>query len=241
MDIPVHTAMIGNKDKMFLTVIILLNRSILKYGNTIFFASVYFNYIRALIQDKNQLQTDQELLDAFYKEKDNHLLGPLLQRYTLLLLGVSMKYLKNEMEARDAVQQVFMKVIQELQHTQVTYFKSWLYMIVKNHCLMQIRDRQSKPYILDANDIQISEEPFNREIHLDKEKKLVYLQESLDVLNADQKICIHLFYIEKKSYKEISDSTGFSMLQVKSFIQNGKRNLKILVEKKQQDEPRRIQ
>ncbi len=198
------------------------------------------NYIRALIQDKNHLQNDQELLDAFYKEKDNRLLGPLLQRYTLLLLGVSMKYLKNETEARDAVQQVFMKVIQELQHTQVTYFKSWLYMIAKNHCLMQIRNRQSKPFIMDTDDVQISEEPDNWEVHIDKEKKFVYLQQSLDELNEDQKLCIHLFYVEKKSYREITDTTGYSMLQVKSFIQNGKRNLKILVEKKQQNESGRI-
>ncbi len=189
-----------------------------------------------MIQDKNELQTDQELLESFYKEKDNRLLGPLLQRYTLLLLGVSMKYLKNETEARDAVQQVFMKVIQELQHTQVTYFKSWLYMIVKNHCLIQIRNRQSKSFMIDTDGIQISDEVYDREIHIDKENKLVYLQQSLNDLNADQKLCIHLFYEEKKSYKEITATTGFSILQVKSFIQNGKRNLKILVEKKLQDE-----
>lgn len=198
------------------------------------------NYIRALLQDNNQLQTDQEMLDAFYTEKDNQLLGPLLQRYTLLLLGVSMKYLKNEAEARDAVQHVFMKAIQELQQTKVTYFKSWLYMIVKNHCLMQLRNRQNKPYITDADNIQITDKTLNKEVHLEKEKNLVYLQQSMDEINEEQRLCISLFFIEKKSYKQVAESTGFTMLQVKSFIQNGKRNLKLLVEKKQQNETGRF-
>lgn len=203
-------------------------------------ASLYFNYIRSLIQDHKHLQTDQEMLEAFYREKDNRLLGPLLQRYTLLLLGVSMKYLKNETEARDAVQQVFMKAIQELQQTRVTYFKSWLYMIVKNHCLMQLRNRQSKPFITDTDSIQITDEPLNKEVHLVKENNLVYLQQSLDEINQEQRLCISLFFIEKKSYKQIAEATGFSLLQIKSFIQNGKRNLKLLVEKKQQNEAGRI-
>lgn len=180
------------------------------------------------------------MLEAFYREKDNRLLGPLLQRYTLLLLGVSMKYLKNETEARDAVQQVFMKAIQELQQTRVTYFKSWLYMIVKNHCLMQLRNRQSKPFITDTDSIQITDEPLNKEVHLVKENNLVYLQQSLDEINQEQRLCISLFFIEKKSYKQIAEATGFSLLQIKSFIQNGKRNLKLLVEKKQQNEAGRI-
>ena len=88
--------------------------------------------------------SDAELLDSFYADHNNEWLGILLQRYTLLLLGVSMKYLKNEEEAKDSVQQIFLKVIQELQKYKVEYFKSWLYMVAKNHCLMKLRDRQGK-------------------------------------------------------------------------------------------------
>ncbi|HRF25092.1 MAG TPA: sigma-70 family RNA polymerase sigma factor, partial [Chitinophagaceae bacterium] len=78
---------------------------------------------------------DQELLARFYSDHNNEWLGILLQRYTLLLLGVCMKYLKNEEEAKDSVQQIFLKVIQELHKYKVEYFKSWLYMVAKNHCL----------------------------------------------------------------------------------------------------------
>ncbi len=95
-------------------------------------------------EDKYQHITDQELLEKFYADHNNEWLGILLQRYTLLLLGVSMKYLKNEEEAKDSVQQIFLKVIQELQKYKVEYFKSWLYMVAKNHCLMKIRERQGK-------------------------------------------------------------------------------------------------
>ena len=88
--------------------------------------------------------TDQELLEKFYADRDNHWIGIVLQRYTLLLFGVSMKYLKNEVEAQDAVQQIFLKAITELNKYKVEYFKSWLYMVCKNYCLMKIRDRQGK-------------------------------------------------------------------------------------------------
>ncbi len=101
----------------------------------------YFSLVKA---DQHQHTTDQELLEQFYNDHNNEWLGILLQRYTLLLLGVSMKYLKNEEEAKDSVQQIFLKVIQELQKYKVEYFKSWLYMVAKNHCLMKIRERQGK-------------------------------------------------------------------------------------------------
>jgi RNA polymerase sigma-70 factor (ECF subfamily) len=85
--------------------------------------------------------SDQELLDRYYREQDNKWLGVLLERYTVLLFGVCMKYLKNEERAKDAVQQVFLKVITELKKYKVDYFKSWLYMVARNHCLMQLRDK----------------------------------------------------------------------------------------------------
>ena len=85
--------------------------------------------------------SDNELLQRFYADHDNEWLGILLQRYTMLLLGVCMKYLKNEEEAKDAVQQVFLKAINELHKYKVEYFKSWIYMVAKNHCLMKLRDK----------------------------------------------------------------------------------------------------
>ncbi len=194
----------------------------------------YFSLVKA---DKYQEITDQELLEQFYTDHNNEWLGILLQRYTLLLLGVSMKYLKNEEEAKDSVQQIFLKVIQELQKYKVEYFKSWLYMVAKNHCLMKIRERQGK-ITTEINDRLTTkpEEETDLQALAENDHTLELMEVALKELNPEQQQCVTLFYLQKKSYQEVSDETGFNMLQVKSYIQNGKRNLKILIEKKLNEE-----
>ncbi len=181
-------------------------------------------------QDKYAHITDNELLEKFNSDGNNQWLGILLQRYTLLLLGVCMKYLRNEEASKDAVQQIFLKAITELGKYKVAYIKSWLYMIAKNHCLMQLRDKNI--FIpVEAKNEPAAEESNKQDI-LAKENTLTLLETTIEELNEEQKTCVTLFYLRKKSYQEIAESTGFSLLQVKSHIQNGKRNLKILVEKK---------
>jgi RNA polymerase sigma factor (sigma-70 family) len=173
--------------------------------------------------------TDQEILKHFYADHNNEWLGSLLERYTMLLYGVSMKYLKNPEEARDAVQHIFLKAITELHKYEVTYFSSWLYMIAKNHCLMLLRNKRRGTSVeLVAEPVSESEEPDP----LKNETLLRDLEEALKHLNADQKTCIRMFYLEKKSYQAIAAETGFSLLKVKSHIQNGKRNLRLLLAKK---------
>jgi RNA polymerase sigma-70 factor (ECF subfamily) len=175
---------------------------------------------------------DKQLLEKFYSEGNNQWLGILLQRYTTLLLGVCMKYLKNEEEAKDAVQQIFLKVISELHKYKVEYFKSWLYMIARNHCLMKIRDRHGKVPIELTDEMMPQEvEGYKQEL-IEKDRTLRLLEDGLQELNPEQKVCVSLFYLQKKSYVEITNITGYNLLQVKSYIQNGKRNLKLLVEKK---------
>ena len=176
--------------------------------------------------------TDEELLKNFYTDHDNQWLGILFERYTLLLFGVSMKYLKNEEEAKDTVQQVFLKAITELHKYRVQYFKSWLYMITKNHCLMRIRQIPGK-IAGNVDEQQIADESHaDIHLHIEKDQKLELMTKSLDELNREQKQCVTLFYLEKKSYQQIADDTGYTVMQVKSYIQNGKRNLKLILEKK---------
>ncbi len=174
--------------------------------------------------------TDQEILKHFYADHNNEWLGSLLERYTMLLYGVSMKYLKNPEEARDAVQQIFLKVITELHKYKVSYFSSWLYMIAKNHNLMILRNQRRGVPVdhLEEPVPEIQEEPDP----LKNESLLKDLEAALQHLKPEQKICIGMFYLDKKSYQHISSETGFSLLQVKSYIQNGKRNLRLLLEKK---------
>ena len=176
--------------------------------------------------------TDQELLERYYDSRENDWLGILLQRYTLLLLGVCMKYLKDEEEARDCVQQIFVKVITELGKYRVVYFKSWIYTIARNHCLMKLRDQHGHPAELsDAMLAAWDDEPGSNR-HWEKEQWLEWMGQSLEELGKEQKRCVILFYLQKRSYQDIATETGFTLMQVKSHIQNGKRNLKLLMEKR---------
>lgn len=173
---------------------------------------------------------DNELLQNFYKDHNNEWLGILLPRYTLLLLGVCMKYLKNEQDAKDCVQQIFLKVIHELHKYKVEYFKSWIYMIAKNHCLMKLRDKGRITTELNEKIIKKTDETEDRFSLIEKDILLNKMMEAIKKLNVEQQQCVNLFYLQKKSYSEIADMTGYTLLQVKSYIQNGKRNLKLIME-----------
>lgn len=174
---------------------------------------------------------DAELLQRFYSDGNNEWLGILLQRYTMLLLGVCMKYLKNEEEAKDAVQQVFLKAINELHKYKVAYFKSWVYMIAKNHCLMQLRSKGRFTGEIDERTMAVADGPEEKNSHIEKDRALSNMASALLQLNKEQQLCVTLFYLEKKSYQEIAETSGFTLMQVKSHIQNGKRNLKLIMER----------
>ena len=176
--------------------------------------------------------SDNELLESYYRSKDRQWIGVLLERYTLLLLGVCMKYLKNEEEAKDAVQQVFLKVLTEVAKYKIDFFKSWLYMVAKNHCLMKLRAQQGKYTQELKEEAAIEQLETDRNDLIANEKTYSLLEQSVDELNLEQKQCVTLFYLEKKSYQQITEATGFNLMQVKSHIQNGKRNLRMLLEKK---------
>ena len=110
-------------------------------------------------------------------------------------------------------------------------------MVAKNHCLMKLREKQGKRTDEVTDGIAaMPQEETDRQFLLENDHALDLMEGALKELNREQQQCVTLFYLQKKSYQEVSDETGFSMLQVKSYIQNGKRNLKILIEKKLQEE-----
>ncbi len=183
------------------------------------------------LQKLNHIE-DKELLDRFYADHNNEWLDALLPRYTLLLFGVCMKYLKNEEDAKDSVQQIFLKVINELYKYKVEYFKSWIYMIAKNHCLMKLRDKGKYPVAITESMAATPEIIEDKNLLIEKDNTLTEMQSALQQLSHEQQLCLTLFYLEKRSYTEIAANTGFSMMKVKSNIQNGKRNLRLLLEKK---------
>jgi RNA polymerase sigma-70 factor (ECF subfamily) len=176
--------------------------------------------------------TDEELLQRYKAEGNSEYIGLLFDRYALLLLGMCMKYLKNEEDARDSVQQLFLKVLSEVNRHQVQYFRAWIYQVAKNHCLMQLRKKHIR-YQEEITDQQMPAPaaPEDMGRFREKDQLLENMEHALEQLNPEQRTCIRLFYLDKQSYQQISDQTGYTLLQVKSYIQNGKRNLKHLIEK----------
>ena len=175
------------------------------------------------------LRADEELVAAYRQTGDMEWIGLLFRRYSALVLGVCLKYLKNREEARDATMQLFEKLPDLLLRHEISYFKGWLHASVRNHCLMILRSKKSQP---------LSPLPdFFMEnaiaVHLDEgfpEEDLTALENCISKLNQEQQQCVRLFYLEKKCYAEVAALTGYTPKAVKSHIQNGKRNLKICME-----------
>ena len=181
-------------------------------------------------------ESDTQLIEMYRNSHDLKYIGQLYTRYTTLVYGVCMKYLKDEDLAKDATMQVFENLITLLKKHQVDNFKAWLHTIVKNHCLMDLRKKNqnnisSYDEIVETTQIDMEKEEVSHlDDKLEKEKELELLDKAMVGLKEEQKVCIELFYLKDMSYNEIASITGFDIKQVKSYIQNGKRNLKILME-----------
>jgi RNA polymerase sigma factor (sigma-70 family) len=158
-------------------------------------------------------------------------LGQLFSPYTSLLYGVCLKYLKDRDDAKDAVMQVFEKLVQALKDQEVENFKSWLYVLTRNHCLMQLRAKKGKFKEELSSGFVESSLLLHQETEPELEANLAKLEKCIDELAIDQQQCVRLFFLQEKCYKDITVLTGFDLNQVKSYIQNGKRNLKICMDR----------
>jgi RNA polymerase sigma-70 factor (ECF subfamily) len=181
---------------------------------------------------------DEELVNEFKKQANNHILGELFERYTYLIFGVCMKYLKDEEESKDAVMQIFEELPSKMARFEISNFKSWIYSVSKNHCLMQFRKEKTELKIKSEiyenlrSEIMESEELLHSSNEENKSKLIENLHKGIEMLKAEQRECVELLYLQNKSYKEVAEITGYDLKKVKSYIQNGKRNLKIYLENK---------
>ncbi|MCQ6960533.1 RNA polymerase sigma factor [Mucilaginibacter aquariorum] len=172
---------------------------------------------------------DEALLNSYHKNRDLAVLGKLYEKYMPLVYGVGLKYLKDEEAAQDAVMAIFEELAQKVHQHEIKQFRSWLYVLSRNYCLMQLRaGKKMETVTLD----EFME--FTPVLHPDtenREEAMQALERCMDKLTSAQKESVKLFYLDEKCYKEVADITGFTMNEVKSYIQNGKRNLKICLEK----------
>ena len=176
--------------------------------------------------------SDEELVARYVRHRDNQAFGVLYKRYVHLVYGSALKYMKDEETARDMVAQVFEKLYRKLPDVNVQNFKGYLYGSVRNECIARLRQAKSErlkkdKYSLDENiaGTFMENEGMQRLLESDEsvEEKVA---EAVNALSAEQKLCVTLFFFEKKSYKEITEMTDFDLKQVKSYLQNGKRNLR---------------
>ncbi len=172
---------------------------------------------------------DLELIEKIDSGNENVILGVLYERYAHLVMGVALKYVKHQEEAEDLTMHVFEHLIERIKKNTIQNFSSWLYVVVKNECYMYFRrSKKMLPEALTEMERVAEEEEFD---FIVQEKQIGLLEKSLALLKTEQRNCLTLFYIEGKNYQAIADELAIPLLKVKSAIQNGKRNLKIVLEK----------
>jgi RNA polymerase sigma factor (sigma-70 family) len=174
---------------------------------------------------------DAALVASYQTTGDLEVLGLLYNRYMHLVFGVCLNYFKDEEQSKDAVMQIFEELVVKVKVHQIQNFKSWLHVLTRNHCLMALR-KASKNNVISLEEGLVENTDF---VHLDmdnaKETQLSIMEKCMEHLPEEQRISVDLFYLQEKNYKEVADITGYDLLKVKSYIQNGKRNLKICIEK----------
>jgi RNA polymerase sigma factor (sigma-70 family) len=175
-------------------------------------------------------QNDQDLVERYKSKGELDILGELYQRYMELVYGVCLKYFKDPEEAKDAVINIFEELVIKLTKYEVNNFKSWLYQLSKNYCLMKIRSKKSQPVNVDIDIMHLPENNHLEDV-TEKEDQLNSMESCIEQLPTEQKEAIQLFYLKEKCYKEIAETTETDISKVRSFIQNGRRNLKICMEK----------
>ncbi len=187
------------------------------------------------LRRSNTEKTDEELLQRYQSTQNLEWLSALYLRYASLVYGVCLKYLKDRDDAKEAVMQIHEKLITSLLQHKVLNFKSWLYVNARNHCLMQLRSQKGKimeeisPFLMETGaGMHPEDDPDS--YRDDMENNITRLEKCIEALAGPQQECVKLFYLQEKCYKEVADETGFDLGQVKSYIQNGKRNLKICME-----------
>jgi RNA polymerase sigma factor (sigma-70 family) len=177
--------------------------------------------------------SDLELVAAFKKDGDMQHLSTLYQRYMELVYGVCLKYFKDNERCKDAVMDIFEELNKKLRVYEVSNFKSWLHVLTRNHCLMQLRSPRNLKNVAFNNEFMQSElVEHPEEEHLQKEEDFTKMDQCMEKLPDMQKQMIQLFYLQNKCYNEIVSVTGYEWSKIRSHIQNGRRNLKLCMEEK---------
>lgn len=170
--------------------------------------------------------SEENLLRTFVESGDTSFIGELYRRYIPLVYGLCLKYLNNKEAAQDAVMDIFALLVEKVPQYEIKNFNTWLYSVAKNHCLHVLR-KEKNTNLVNIEDVLVENQAIltltDKPQSQEEMEALVYC---LDTLPEEQKLSINYFFYEEKSYADIVDLTGYALSKVKSYIQNGKRNLK---------------
>jgi RNA polymerase sigma factor (sigma-70 family) len=171
---------------------------------------------------------DEVLVAQFLDSGNKELIAILFERYTHLVYGICLGYLQDKEQGKDAVMEIFESLFDKLSVHHVAVFKNWLYTVSRNHCLMILRKTatRNRTYEKSLSGSVTTVEPDDANAEISPEIKEGMVGTAVESLNPDQRACVSMMYLEDKSYKDIADQTGYTLNEVKSHIQNGKRNLK---------------
>jgi len=187
-------------------------------------------YLAFIREKEKKNYSDTELVHFYRADGDLNTLSLLYQRYMDLIYGVCLKYLKDPEASKDAVINIYEELITKLKQHEVSNFKSWLYTLSRNHCLMQLRREKGHNTVEITEQFMQTEEMMHLEGVMQKEEQLNSMEKCLEQLSAEQKTCVTLFYLQGKCYNDIMEQTGIDWNKVRSNIQNGRRNLKLCME-----------
>lgn len=187
-----------------------------------------------IFRKKPHQLSDLELLDEYRSSNDLEYLGVLYERYTELVFGVCLKYLQEQQKAEDAVMAIFEELVEKVKKHEIEKFRSWLHVLTRNHCLMYLRKQKQNLTVSYEPQLMQSVDLRHHTIELDDQEngELTHLADCIAQLADKQKECVTLFYYDNKSYKEIAEMKQVAVGKVRSYIQNGRRNLKLCMEEK---------
>jgi len=178
---------------------------------------------------KIQDLSNEELFEKFVESNDMAFFGELYKRFIPKVYGLCLKYLGNSEASRDAVMEIYQLVSVKIRNYEIDNLNAWLYSVAKNYCLQVIR-KEKRTIFVSIEDVVVENSSFFT--HTDEARTLeeiAALEYCMNTLSEEQKTSVKLFYFEEKSYADIVEITGYALNKVKSYIQNGKRNLKTCI------------
>jgi RNA polymerase sigma factor (sigma-70 family) len=185
-------------------------------------------------QSAYQEQTDAEVIRSYLATQDARYFTQLYRRYANKVYGKCISILKNDAEARDAMQDIFVKIMLNLGNFgEKSQFSTWVYSITYNYCIDAIRKRKKEKTMFSedierAPDVAAEEVPDQFLMEMDvKNLKVV-----LEALPDSDRLILIMKYHDDMSIRDIAEILQKTESAVKMKIKRAKEKAKELFDTK---------